>query len=59
MKKEIAEYIEGLTESGSPLTDSQARAIAYWEYVDFQNDVVEPEVMCRAAVNKLLKGIRR
>lgn len=59
MKKEIAKYIEGLVESGKPLTDVQAREIAYWEFVDFQLGVTAPEDLeCSVAVNELLKGIK-
>ena len=59
MKKTIADYIEKLTKSGKSLTDAQARQVAYWEFVDFQQDVVELENMeCNEAINKLLKGVR-
>lgn len=56
MKKEIADYIEGLLAVGKPLTDAQARVIAYWELVDFQSDVDEPSRRCRDAQNKFLEA---
>lgn len=58
MKTEIADYIEILLATGKPLSDAQARIIAYWELVDFQMDVDEPGMRCKIAINKLLKGIR-
>jgi hypothetical protein len=39
MKKEIVEYIEKLITRGKPLTDSQARTIAYWELVAFTEGI--------------------
>jgi hypothetical protein len=59
MKKTVADYIERLMVSGKPLTDAQARQVAYWEFVDFQQGIVEPENLeCSEAIDKLLKGIR-
>jgi hypothetical protein len=52
MKREIADYIEKLLVSEESLTDSQARIIAYWELVDFQRDVDEPD---RNVLNKFLE----
>jgi hypothetical protein len=52
MKKEIADYIEEFLMGGEPLTDAQARIVAYWELVDFQCDCNEPS---RSAVSKFLE----
>lgn len=59
MKKTIADYIEKLTKSGKSLTDAQARQVAYWEFVDFQQDIVESESWewCNQAINKTLKEL--
>lgn len=37
MKIQTRDQIECLLNSGKPLTDSQAKMIAYWEFVDFQS----------------------
>lgn len=58
MKKEIAGYIEKLLEGEGPLTDSQARTIAYWELVDFYSDVDGPSRRCRDVLNKFLEDYR-
>jgi hypothetical protein len=55
MKREIANYIEKLLTIGKPLTDSQARIIAYWELVDFQCDVDEPNKQYRDVLRKFME----
>jgi hypothetical protein len=35
MKRKIVKYIEKLVAKEKPLTDSQAKLIAYWELVAF------------------------
>lgn len=55
MKREIANHIEKFLTSGQPLTDSQARVIAYWELVDFQCGCDEPSRRCLDTLNKFLE----
>jgi hypothetical protein len=37
MKTQTRNQIENLLNSGKPLTDSQVKMVAYWEFVDFQS----------------------
>lgn len=37
MKIQTRNKVECLFNSGKPLTDSQVRMVAYWEFVDFQS----------------------
>jgi hypothetical protein len=57
MKREIEKHIKKFLMTGKPLTDSQARTIAYWELVDFQCDNSEPGTKCCDVLNKFLENL--